>query len=524
MALVALLIRSVCSSPYLGIFGDLGELTDPKKVRSSYIEMPDRGDKRQVKPTANLGPDYDNSDEGEPEPQRLTRGAMAKTVPDKPKGNTKGRKTGNRANNDGRRFKVRNDDTDLWDTITPDDDDQEMKERDERIKANTSDLQDAVGKCLVMFNFIFQTLPKEVLLSIQNNIQGRDDEDYVWLHTVVGEALRSETNYPGLMLANTNIDNPGVESAPAETATQSTGAAAVETTPTGTAAAAAAPTITNQSVAERQVSDRAREHLESINRKKNLIISGMVEDYDDWELIQNMLWSMGLAHLERDIVGNPSRLGRRRHDGRIRPLKIEFRNEKAVDMLLEAKYDLLNHDNYYRVYLNKDMTRDEREIEIANRKRRRSQNFPDSANGAGDRSGGGGNGGNAVNPSNTGSNPGGVNGVANVAAVTPTGVATPTPVPAGGNPGAVSQVPTMAASVTAAATVPAVAAAGAATGAGTSEVTMSATPVGDPSNSEEDTNNSSTGCPNRVLSRDETQIELGLKTPARGEGGGSQVC
>ena len=291
----------------LGIFGDLGELTDPKKVRSSYINMAGRLRKRASKPTIKLGTDYDNSSGGEAEPHRRTRQAMA-AAPARPKGNDKGKKAVNRANNDERRTRIRNDtDNDGWEETN---DDQEMDDMSLRIEANTSDVQDVVGKCLVMFNTIFRTLPKEVLLSIQNNIQGSDDEDYVWLHTVVEAALSSGNNNPGPILASTNTDNPGIESVPAETTTPPTGAAVVTTTPAVAAAATtvAAPTITNQNGIERQVSNRVREQLESINRKKNLIISGMIEGYDDWELIHSMLWNMGLDHLGRDIVGNPSRL------------------------------------------------------------------------------------------------------------------------------------------------------------------------------------------------------------------------
>ena len=141
------------------------------------------------------------------------------------------------------------------------------------------------------------------------------------------------------------------------------------------------------------------------------------EGYDDWEMIHNILWNMGLAHLGRCIIGNPVRLGKKRYDGRNRPLKVEFSNESTVEMLLEAKYDLLNLDNYYRVYLNRDMTREEREAEIAERKKRNSRNFPDSASGAGDRRGGGGNGvkpKTRVNPSTTDGKPNVVNGSTHV--------------------------------------------------------------------------------------------------------------
>ena len=74
----------------------------------------------------------------------------------------------------------------------------------------------------------------------------------------------------------------------------------------------------------------------------------MNEGYDDWEQIHNMLWEMGLGRLSRDIVGNPHRLGRVRYDGRVRPLKVEFSNEQAVETLLDAKYDLLYYKQLFQ--------------------------------------------------------------------------------------------------------------------------------------------------------------------------------
>ena len=202
---------------------------------------------------------------------------------------------------------------------------------------------------------------------------------------------------------------------------------------------------------------------------------------------------MGLAHLGRDIVGNPVRLGRKCYNGQNRPLKIEFSNVLAVKALLEAKYELLNLDYFYRIYLNRGLTREEREAEIAERKKRNSRNFPDSANGAGDRRGGGGNGvkpKTRVNPSTTDGKPNVVNGAA-----IPTAALTP---PAGGNPDVASST-------------------------------------------EETIDNTRTGCPNRVLNQEEARDVLGisnnttagnipegngpndiaiLSTPVRGEGEG----
>ena len=86
-------------------------------------------------------------------------------------------------------------------------------------------------------------------------------------------------------------------------------------------------------------------------------------------MVWEMLSYMGLEHLSQDIERQPTRLGPRRHDGRIRALKVEFRNEWAVEQILDQKYALRNpNGNYYNVYINRDMTKTERDAEIADRK------------------------------------------------------------------------------------------------------------------------------------------------------------
>ena len=271
--------------------GVLGELTDPKKVRSSCITMPEQLGKRERKTSYKLSAVFDNSGEGETKSPRMTRGAMAAAATTKPKGRPKGKKNENRVNNDERRYRM--DDNVIENEWTYTNEDQELNEISARVQRNSSGLDDAVGKSLIVFQTIFHLLPREVLINIQSTIQEKRGDDYVWLHELVNTALTSENNNPGLMLTNPNTGNHGrdVENVPA-TATSPAGApAGAGETPN--IVAAATITNTNRSTMETQVNDRVRDQLESINRKKNIIISGMIEGYDDWQLI-HMLYNMGL--------------------------------------------------------------------------------------------------------------------------------------------------------------------------------------------------------------------------------------
>ena len=184
----------MCASPYFGDFGDLGELTDPKKVRSSCMAMPEQLSKRERKASYKLSAVYDNSSEGESKPLRRTRGAMAAAGTTKTKGKNKGKNNDNKVNNDEKRNgKDNNVKENEWTDIN---DDQELEDINARIQMNASDLGDAVGKSLIVFQTIFQLLPRELLINIQSKIQEKRGDNYVWLHELVSKALNHENNNP----------------------------------------------------------------------------------------------------------------------------------------------------------------------------------------------------------------------------------------------------------------------------------------------------------------------------------------
>ena len=134
----------------------MGELTDPTKVRSNSINMPEHLSKRERKPSVMLSADYDNSSEGEFEPRRRTRHSNgAASVLAKPKAVVaKGKKAKNRVKNYviGSKSDDHDDDDEWADTIDAQDiDAQDIEEMNARITINTNELQDAVDKSLVIF-------------------------------------------------------------------------------------------------------------------------------------------------------------------------------------------------------------------------------------------------------------------------------------------------------------------------------------------------------------------------------------
>ena len=120
-----------------------------------------------------------------------------------------------------------------------------------------------------------------------------------------------------------------------------------------------------------------------MNRKKNIVITGMDEDYDDDVLVGNMLQVMGCGFLYHDINKRPTRLGMKRNN-RTRALKVEMNNEEAVEVIMKCKKELRNrNENFYKIYVNRDLRKEEREKEIEQRKARNSRIWGDSAAGAG---------------------------------------------------------------------------------------------------------------------------------------------
>ena len=109
----------------------------------------------------------------------------------------------------------------------------------------------------------------------------------------------------------------------------------------------------------------------------------MDEDYDDDLLVRNMLGVMGCGFLYHNINKRPTRLGMKRGN-RTRALKVEMNSEKAVEEFMKCKKNLRNpNENFYSIYVNRDLRKEEREKEIEQRKARNRRIFGDSAAGAG---------------------------------------------------------------------------------------------------------------------------------------------
>ena len=110
----------------------------------------------------------------------------------------------------------------------------------------------------------------------------------------------------------------------------------------------------------------------------------MDEGFDDWELVCQMFWEMGIGHLTNHIEATPTRLGppAPHNNGRKRALKVELRNERIVEQVLNSKYELRRSGNFYQVYINNDLNKVEREKEMQARKIKRGNKFANAAQGA----------------------------------------------------------------------------------------------------------------------------------------------
>ena len=299
---------------------------------------------------------------------------------------------------------------------------EDLDELEAKIDENNFKITDVMDNSMIIFETIFELLPRSKLQEIAVKLQGAVGDDHIMLHDLVDKTL-SKVGVVGtdqrqgvLLIGNPTVAEQGAPAAAAAAtgagpavaaATYAAAAGAVAAAPTaggavaaaptagGAVAAAAAPTqATTRLTDQNYIDQRVNKKIEDINRKRNIIISGMVEEKDesDWNKVCRMLWTMGLDYLKRDIECMPTRLGAIRRDGKPRSLKVVLHTERAADEILNRKYDLVKDDNFYNVYINKDMTRDERDAEIAERKNKKNQKLANAAGGAGYVVGGGGGG------------------------------------------------------------------------------------------------------------------------------------
>ena len=121
-----------------------------------------------------------------------------------------------------------------------------------------------------------------------------------------------------------------------------------------------------------------------VERKKNVIITGMDETDESTERqVNRMFHAMGCGFRYHDIRTTPVRLGPN-NGKKNRAIRVEMRNEELVQQIMDQKKHLKNKNgDFYHVYVNRDMKREEREKEIKERKERNRRMFGDSAAGAG---------------------------------------------------------------------------------------------------------------------------------------------
>ena len=121
--------------------------------------------------------------------------------------------------------------------------------------------------------------------------------------------------------------------------------------------------------------------LEDLARKKNIILTGLNEGPYDLDNVYQMLEEIGFGRATRHIV-RVTRLGTFR-GGRKRPVKVEFDSEKCAKDILFYSKRLYHTENFYAVYINKDLSREEREKEKRERLAKKGNYYNEMSAGTG---------------------------------------------------------------------------------------------------------------------------------------------
>ena len=274
---------------------------------------------------------------------------------------------------------------------------QELSEIEEEVAHNREKYEHIMGNCMVIFGAIFNLIHTTGVNQLERKLSGNCPDDHKWLKTIVENEVEIRKN------ATKNRKNNDVE---AISANSGAAAAAVAgprsptpippTSPTPMGAASSTniavqdlSNIQQQKYIEKKIQEQFQARLDEQNRKKNIIISGIVEGHDDWILVGNMFRAMRLGHLIDSIQCDPTRLGAKSHNGKFRTIRVTMRNEDEVKQIMRKKFDLFKTRDYCLVYINNDLSKTEREAEYNDRQNRRSRQFQNAANGAGVTGGGG---------------------------------------------------------------------------------------------------------------------------------------
>ena len=136
---------------------------------------------------------------------------------------------------------------------------------------------------------------------------------------------------------------------------------------------------------ERKATAVIDERMENIQRRKNLIFSNIPENSEEGDRakVEEVLRVISCGSLVSELVST-ARLGAATV-GKNRIIKVLFRNERAVEMILDEKQELMfNHFLHY-VYINRDLCKEDRQREYQERLRRKRSVAESAANSGGGR-------------------------------------------------------------------------------------------------------------------------------------------
>ena len=136
------------------------------------------------------------------------------------------------------------------------------------------------------------------------------------------------------------------------------------------------------------LTNNLREQEEMMRRRKNIVVKGLREDLDDGDQggVHRMLDVLGLGYLKgRDL--HARRVGRS-SDDKPRILIVTFENEQDVEEILRDKLKLFStynspHGNFRDVFIDPDLSREERQRQFRERRVNRFFNDSDRRDGDG---------------------------------------------------------------------------------------------------------------------------------------------
>ena len=272
----------------------------------------------------------------------------------------------------------------------------ELNELDDKVERNRAEQDYVAANSMVLFQMLFSFLSDSHVENIAKLTNSIKSNDYDWAKDIVDSVVRDRER--DIAEQNKHKETSGnISSAGGVGGGASVEGAAGPLFSQVVAGNAGASSDNNSNAKNLTEADQKqiintqiKVSLEDLSRKKNIIIAGMSEDfYDDWDLVTRLFCELNLGHLIHKIENGPTRLGVKKQD-KIRPIRVCLNNERAVDQIMNSKYDLKFSNNFYLVYINRDLSKEERENEMNIRKNKNGNKLSNAAQGAGVNAGGGG--------------------------------------------------------------------------------------------------------------------------------------